>query len=400
MKKLVYLGYVVNPEEANQTSGASVAGNKMQWNVVKNLSQYEDIEMTCITISPLAAFPHDKKIFQKQQEEEIVKGVKSIRIGFCNIPIIKQFWQIFSVYIAAKKVVKEIDADVIFTFNLFPQVGIPMRWLKKKFPHLETVCLLADLPIDDNTNRKTFSSFLRKIFEKSTWKSMQVCEKYIVLNKHVIDKYLPGKPYIVVDGGVDEDDIKRYEKPVQKNGEHNVLFCGALTEYNGILSLIDAMEYLQNTDIILDIYGGGYLEKCVIEAAKKNSKIRYHGKVSNQEVMQKQREAWLLINPRIVDDPITQVTFPSKTFEYLLSGTPVLSTKLNGYEKEYKDHMYWIEDLSANVLANTIDNIRNIEMNEYKNMGERAKSMIVSKKLWRKQCSRIYKFLKEERSKG
>lgn len=389
----------MNPEEANRASGASVAGNKMQWNVVKNLSQYEDVEMTCVTISPLAAFPHDKKIFQKKQEKELVQGVKTIRIGFCNIPIIKQFWQILSVYTVAKKVVKEIDADVLFTFNLFPQVGVPMRWLKKKFPHLETVCLLADLPIDDNTNRKGFSVFLRKLFEKSTWKSMQLCEKYIVLNKHVIDQYLPGKPYIVVDGGVDEADIKRYEKPVQKNGEHNVLFCGALTEYNGILNLIDAMEYLHDEDIVLDIYGGGYLEDRVTEASKKNPKIRYHGRVSNQEVMQKQREAWLLINPRIVDDPIAQVTFPSKTFEYLLSGTPVLSTRLNGYGEEYEDHMYWIEDLSANALANTIGSIRNIEIHEYNNMGESAKSMIVSKKSWMRQCSRIYEFLKEEKSK-
>lgn len=383
----------MNPEEANRISGASVAGNKMQWNVVKNLAQYEDIEMTCVTISPLAAFPKEKKIFQKRQEEELINGVKSIRIGFSNLPVIKQFWQIFSTYIAAKKVVKEINADILFTFNLFPQIGIPMRWLKKKFPHLETVCLLADLPIDDNTNRKGFSVFLRKVFERSTWKSMLLCGKYIVLNKHVIEKYLSGKPYIVIDGGVDESDIKRYEKPVQKKKEHNVLFCGALTEYNGILSLIDAMEYLRDTDIVLDIYGGGYLEECVVEASKKNSKIRYHGRISNQEVMQKQREAWLLINPRIVDDPITQVTFPSKTFEYMLSGTPVLSTRLNGYEKEYDDHMYWIEDLSANALANTIANICNIEIKEYKNMGERAKSMIVTKKSWIQQCSRIHEFL-------
>ena len=393
MKKIVYLGYVVNPEEANRISGASVAGNKMQWNVVKNLSQYEDIEMTCVTISPLAAFPKEKKIFQKRQEEELINGVKSIRIGFSNLPVIKQFWQIVSTYIVAKKVVKEINADILFTFNLFPQIGIPMRWLKKKFSHLETVCLLADLPIDDNTNRKGFSVFLRKVFEKSTWKSMLLCEKYIVLNKYVIEKYLSGKPYIVIDGGVDESDIKRYEKPIQKKKEYNVLFCGALTEYNGILSLIDAMEYLRDTDIVLDIYGGGYLEECVIEKSKKNPKIRYHGRVSNQEVMQKQREAWLLINPRIVDDPITQVTFPSKTFEYMLSGTPVLSTRLNGYEREYNDHMYWIKDLSANALAHTIANIRNIEINEYKKMGERAKSMIVTKKSWVKQCSRIHEFL-------
>ena len=91
-----------------------------------------------------------------------------------------------------------------------------MRWIKKKFPRLKTVCLLADLPIDDNTNRKGFSTILRKLFEKSTWKSMKNCDKYIVLNKHVIEKYLPKKRYIVIDGGIDEDDVKRYENFIQK----------------------------------------------------------------------------------------------------------------------------------------------------------------------------------------
>lgn len=400
MKKIVYLGYVVTPEEANRVSGASVAGNKMQWNIVKNLSQYDDVEITCVTISPLAAFPHDKKIYQKHQEEQILEEVHSIKVGFCNLPVIKQFWQICSVYFAARKAVKELDADILFTFNLFPQVGVPMRWLKKKFPNLETVCLLADLPIDDNTNRKGLSKIFRKLFEKSTWKSMNICDKYIVLNKHVIDKYLPGKPYIVVDGGVDEDDIKRYTNSVEKGEEHNVLFCGALTEYNGILNLIEAMELLKDTDIVLDIYGGGHLEKNVKAAAAKNSQIRYHGRVSNQEVMQKQCQAWLLINPRIVDDPIAQVTFPSKTFEYLLSGTPVLSSKLNGYGEEYLKCMYWLDGLSAHAIADKIKDIRDLDENEYRIMGQSARKMVVELKSWGQQCEKIHSYCWERRMEG
>lgn len=395
MKKIVYLGYVVNPKEIIHASGASVAGNKMQWNVIKNLSRYEDIEITCVTIAPIAAFPHDRKLYQKYQEETLLEGVRSIRVGFCNLPVIKQFWQIYSVYHVAKKVVIEMDANILFTFNLFPQVGIPMRWLKKKFSRLETVCLLADLPIDDNTKRKGVSCILRKFFEKSTWKSMRLCEKFIVLNKHVIDKYLLGKSYIVVDGGVDEEDIKRYDKPVKKSEEHNVLFCGALTEYNGIMHLIEAMEYLKDTDIILDVYGGGYLEKTVEDAAKKNPKIRYHGRVSNQEVMQKQREAWLLINPRVVDDPIAQVTFPSKTFEYLLSGTPVISTKLNGYGDEYDEMMYWLNDSNSDTIANKIRSIRKLDNMQYKKMGESAHTMIVTTKTWRTQVDKIHKYFIE-----
>ena len=98
MKKIVYLGYVVPPEEANSTSGASVAGNKMQWNIVKNLSLVEGVEVTCVTVTPLAAYPREKQIYQKYEKEELFPGVISHRVSYCNLPVIKQIWQIMSVY--------------------------------------------------------------------------------------------------------------------------------------------------------------------------------------------------------------------------------------------------------------------------------------------------------------
>lgn len=395
MKKIVYLGYVITPEEANRTSGASVAGNKMQWNVIKNLASMKDVEITCITITPLATYPREKKIFQKYEKTELFPGVISYRISYCNLPIVKQLWQIISMYKMVKKIIRETEADTLFCFNLFPQIGVPMRWMKKIDSELDTVCLLADLPIDDNVNRKGASAYLRSIFEKSTWKSMRACDRYIVLNKHVIEKYLPQKPYLVIDGGVDEMDIKRYSTPVLKSGERNILFCGALTEYNGILNLIKAMDILTEENIVLDIYGGGYLEEVVRNAALKNPKIRFYGRVPNEVVMQKQREAWLLINPRVINDPIAQVTFPSKTFEYLLSGTPVLSTRLNGYTNEYDGIMIYLEDDSAEKIALAIGKIADSSEKELKNITDCAREFVVEHRNWKIQSLKMKNFLKE-----
>lgn len=381
------------PEEANVASGASVAGNKMQWNVIKNLSQMRDVEIDCVTVPPRAAFPHDKKVFCKSEKVEIIKNVMSYRISFCNLPVIKQFWQIITTYKMAKRLIKEKNIDVVLCFNLFPQIGIPMRWIKNKFRQLETVCLLADLPIDDNTKRKGLSSWLRSLMEKSTWKSMEVCDKYIVLNKHVIEKYLPNKPYVVVEGGVSDEDIKKYDIPVKKGEEKNILYCGALTEYNGVLNLIQAMDLLDDTDIILDIYGDGYLRKEVEEAAEKNSRIRYFGRISNEEVMEKQKEAWLLINPRIVDDPIAQVTFSSKTFEYLLSGTPVLTTKLNGYDEEYLENMYISDSDSSGAIGDAIRKISTFSKENLNRKAKDAKVFVKEKKNWKVQTMKIERFI-------
>lgn len=394
MKRVLYLGYLIAPNETGEYQGVSVAGNKMQWNVVKNLVKDGDVEITCVTITPHAAFPRERTVWHRKRTTELVPGVTSYEISFCNLPIIKQFWQILSVYYTAKRLIKKREYDVLFCFNLFPQIGIPMRWLKRKFPKCQTGCLLADLPLDDNTNRRGLSRGLRKLFDDSTRKSLAVCGKYVVLNKAVADKYLPGKPFIVIDGGVDAADIEENcqgKKPVP--AERSIMYCGALTEYNGVLNLIEAMKAFQGTDIYCDIYGGGYLEEQVCAAAQENRNIRFHGRVDNVTVMKKQREAWLLINPRVINDPIAQVTFPSKTFEYLLSGTPVLTTRLNGYTEEYDGLMVYAKDDSPQALACAIQEISTGKYQDYLIMAEKAKKFVVEKRNWSCQGEKMRRFI-------
>ena len=114
---------------------------------------------------------------------------------------------------------------------------------------------------------------------------------------------------------------------------------------------------------------------------------------SNEEVMKTQKEAWLLINPRIVDDPIAQVTFPSQTFEYLLSATPVLTTKLNGYGVEYRKYMFFSESDSPDSLAKAISDIRATSMLSLKQKADDAKTFIIEEKSWRYQCKKIAEFI-------
>ncbi len=391
MQKLIFLGYVVDPEVAGEYSGISIAGNKMQWNVLKGLAESGEFDIECLTISPRAVFPKERKLFQKRESSILLDRVRQTKIPYANVPVLKQVSQINSMCREVRKILKRNPDAIMFGFNVFPQVGVPMRKLKKKFPKAKTFCLLADLPIDDKTNRRGISQWLRTKFDRSTWKNMSACENFIVLNEYVASAYLQGKPYIVVDGGLSEDEIRPYE--FTSKTKKNVLFCGALTEYNGILNLLKAMELLDDKEIMLDIYGGGYLENEVEEFTKTHSNVRYHGKVSNREAMKKQREAWLLINPRKVDDLIAKVTFPSKMFEYMLSGTPVLTTRLNGYSEEYMDKLFFTETDSAEDIVKSIITIARKEESELREITKRAHAFICETRVWKMQAKKIVDFI-------
>lgn len=58
--------------------------------------------------------------------------------------------------------------------------------------------------------------------------------------------------------------------------------------------------------------------------ATKDRRIQYLGSIPHDEILQLQRTASLLVNPRTPEGIYTKYSFPSKTMEYLASGTPTL----------------------------------------------------------------------------
>jgi len=390
--KILFLGYVVGYDIADSLSGISIAGNKMQVNALRGFAGNEDVELDSITVYPVAAFPHDKKVYIKAEDITIEEGITSRRVGFCNLPIVKQFWQTFAVYREAKK---HVDKDtIVFTFNLFPQVGLPAMWLKKKYG-CRTCSLLADLPIDDKTGSKNIiRNFFRKIFDYFTKKALLDCDSLVVLNKQAAIDYAPNAPYIVVEGGVEDSAILPLEKIARE--KKNIVYCGALTEYSGIMPLIEAMKYVTDKDAVLEIYGGGYLTEEVKKISESTSNVKYCGRVSNKEMLAIQRSAYLLVNPRPVDDAIARVTFPSKMFEYMLSGTPVLTTKLNGLSDEFLENLFYVEKGTAKEFADAINDILLIGSEQLCAKAEGAYFFITKEKVWSRQNARIYEFLKKE----
>ena len=387
---VIFLGYAVAEETVHSMTGVSVAGNKMQINILRQVSKYDDIHINAVTVYPVAAYPKDKKIVYTQKMINLFDGLDAIRVGFVNIPVIKQINQIFSVYRQAKNILKNIKGEtVILSFNLYPQVGIPMMRLKKKFG-VRTASILADLPIDDKMNRKGISRWLRGIFDGSTKKNIALCDRLIVLNAEAARRYAPDTEYIVVEGGVN---LHEYNlKPVHPKKKKNIVYSGSLNKYSGIDNAAKAFEYIKNQDITLEIYGDGELREDICRI--KDKRIRYMGKVSNEEMKNIQAEAWLLINPRPVDDEIALMTFPSKLFEYLISGTPVLTTKLNGLMPEYLDNLFYIEDNSPETIAGKINEIYSMDDGKLLELAENARRFIRTEKSWEKQGELIYEFLK------
>ncbi|GHH98661.1 glycosyltransferase [Neobacillus kokaensis] len=393
--KVLYIGYAIDKDLCNKQLGASVAGNNMQIGVIEELYKLLDGNLDIITIFPTAPYPKVNNFWIRKRKINISPNIKAQTINFVNLPIIKQLWQIVTVFLSARIYVKNNQGCKILTFNAFPAIGVPILLISKLY-NCETISILADLPID-TIKRNPINRLFRLFMDKVTIISIKAFDKIIALNRNAIKEFAPNKPNIIIDGGfpLESINLNKFERLYESTGEKILLFAGTLVDYNGIKMLIEAMRYVSDKNVVLHIYGTGPLLNFVKQKADINSNIRYMGNITNSEMLLLQKQVYFLVNPRPVNDPISLVTFPSKILEYMLSGTPILSTKLNGFTEDYLKFINIINDTDSAAMGQSINNALKISYDKLMKRAESGLEFVLENKSWETQCQKIYNFLKQ-----
>ena len=128
------------------------------------------------------------------------------------------------------------------------------------------------------------------------------------------------------------------------------LYTGKLDSRFGIKEMIEAFISIPDKEYQLWICGDGSDRKMVENAAKQDNRIKFFGLVRQEVAFTMQAQATLLINPRKGDEPYTKYSFPSKTMEYMASGTPTVMYPLPGIPMEYYKHLIIIPDNTKETL--------------------------------------------------
>lgn len=215
---------------------------------------------------------------------------------------------------------------------------------------------------------------------------------YVFLTEQMNEQMNPtNKPYIVMEGLCEQQEN---EKPVPKNQKRTILYAGTLMEKYGIKNLVDGFIEANLLDTQLVIYGNGpYAER--IRELEARYDIHYKGLASTEVVVEEEKKATLLVNPRPTHEEYTKYSFPSKNMEYMATGTPILTTQLPGIPKEYKDYVYYFEGESVSEFAKSLKAVMAHTDSELQEMGSKAKHFVLSGKNNYIQGNRIINLIKE-----
>jgi glycosyltransferase involved in cell wall biosynthesis len=156
--------------------------------------------------------------------------------------------------------------------------------------------------------------------------------------------------------------------------------------------LLDAFKEIQD-DIELWIFGSGDMHEELTAMSLTNPSIKYFGKVEREIVLKYELSATLLVNLRNPDEELTKYSFPSKTMEYMSSGTPLLTTKLSGIPEVYFKYCFTIDNYCLDTLKEQLTFILSLDDQTRYKMGLDASSFVTSHKSFGVQSALLYKLL-------
>lgn len=365
--KYLFVGGFYNPNEIeyiikNNSAGIQFAADRLQWNYLRGLYE-NNVDVEGISKPFLSSYPKRSKISKVQSNTYYVENIKINQIGYCNLFAYKLLREKKIVYKAIINKIKRMRDEVTLIFYS-PQSAYldVIKKIKPKFKNLKIILIVPDLPILTVENKKKDIRYLlRRNAQKKLEKSKKYVDKYVFLTEGMA-KWLnvPKEKYVIVEGIIPKQNSdKQY---VAKHDDIiNILYTGTLSARYGIMNLVDAFERIPNSNYRLIICGSGETEQKIKEYALQDKRIIYKGNLPPSEIYKLQQEASVLVNPRQNEGEYTKYSFPSKMMEYLLSGTPIVCYKLDGFLEEYDEYFYYPQDNDIQSLTNKILEVSNLD---------------------------------------
>jgi glycosyltransferase involved in cell wall biosynthesis len=399
-KKILYVSCLCSPNVleylfCTASHKPALSAQKFHRLLVEGFAMHkESCIVETLSVIPITSVSHKKRFWRLPSE--LVGNIKYNYIPTINLPVVKNmlvfigaFFKAISWALRGGRKDKVVICDVL-------NVSISAAALLAcKLTGTKAIAIVTDLPnLMVGCARDT--GLRRGLHNKLTSMLMSNYDGYILLTEQMNQVVnIHSKPYLIMEGLVDINMAAADNLFEDKFPEKIVIYAGGIYEKYGVKKLVDAFMLLQGDDLRLHVYGPGEMAKDMPDYMKADKRIIYYGIVPNKEVVRKLSEATLLINPRSSVEELAKYSFPSKNMEYMVSGTPLLTTPLPGMPQEYYPFVYVFNDETVEGFQQTLKVLLATPKEELHEFGQRAKEFVLRYKNNRVQAERILCFFEE-----
>lgn len=390
---IIFLGsvYPVDREEEitkYSKNWVDNAANNFQSALLNGLDNYYP-NLNVITLPSILTYPFNyRKIKFDESTFSHKLNSKDYCVGFINIPLLRHISRYLNALKKLKEIIRNDEETIIIIYAIHSPFLKAVYELKKQNYKLKACLIVPDLPQYMSDIKNPIYKVLKSADAILIKKYIREIDSFVLLSDNMANAIPVGnKPWTRIEGIFSGNIINtQYDHKDLKI----ILYSGTLSRRFGIANLLDAFCSIDNSNYRLWICGeGDYMQK-IIDKSKIDNRIKFWGQISFKEVMKLQRQSTVLVNPRTSEGEFTKYSFPSKTMEYLASGTPCIMHRLPGIPSEYFDYVFVAEKEDSEGLKKTIIEVCSKDTLELKKNGERASEFIFKNKNPFVQVKKIY----------
>lgn len=392
---IIYLGSFVEKSQEKifleNNTRITTSATTFQRALLNGFEPKKDVTFQIVNVPDIGSYPKRSLLLRVPGKTFKLNGIPGVNCPFLNLTYFKRFSIYRSVYKAMKELCEKNQGQriVILVYSLiYPYIKAATK-IKQKFDNVIICPIIADLPEYFGDKSSVIHNILSN--NKAIRNLYKCFDSGVVLTQPMVEAVgLIDKPTLLVEGTYHPINI-----PTVTKVPKSIMYSGKLDGRFGIDLLLEAFTEIEDPEFSLWIFGDGTARAIVEEYAKKDTRITYFGYKPQQEVFEAQYKASILVNPRPNKGEYTKYSFPSKTMEYMASGTPVVMYKLDGIPDEYDPYLIYPQGDSATSLSRTLNMWGNKSETELREFGTLARNFILTEKNSNTQANKIINFLIE-----
>lgn len=366
------------------------AGHTFQTALLEGLDHYYP-SMHIISSALTSSYPKIKKLnFEKSyfsHRGDITK--KDEYVGAFNVPLVKLFSKYRRVKKALKTSLKDDEENIVIIYSTHTPFLLAAYDLRDSISKLCVV--VPDLPEFMGEQSKGLKAYLKEIDKHLINRCLRKADCFALLSPFMREKIPVGnKPWLQFEGIYQIPPFQ--DEIIAKEKCRTIMYTGNIYRKRGVDILLEAFSKIEDQNYRLWIRGNGELKEEILELSRKDSRIKYFEPMEREELLRMERRATLMINPTPASWEFTKYFFPSKTMEYMASGTPTLMFKLACLPDEYKPYVYFAEE-NVDALKEKIIEICEKPQSELDSFGQAAANFILTKKNEKVQAGRLVELI-------
>ncbi len=370
--RILWVGPVI-AESLFSNLAVSAAASNWQQNLIDSIrdEEIQGAQVEVLTHLPCRAFPMGA-IWPMHNAQIFPPHIKGHGLPYLNLPKVRDWFLARQYERALEQMLAVKSFDLMVSYNAEAYVTAPIARVLSKTKIL-WIAIIADLPKESP----------KRFLDRS---KVEAADGRIYLSWKNFIEYGDQQKDLYLEGGVHQhgEQIQNKESAVKR-----IAYFGGLTRLGGIDLFLEASKHLPGPGYEFHIVGVGDFSR-LNGYLRSDSRIVYHGSLSQSELIKLGQRMNIFVNPR--PSKLSENNFPSKILTYLGFGKPVISTFGYGISPEYKDILIETAEESASALAGAIEKVAQWNPEQLDQYRVKVNAFVRESKAWNIQAKRVFRW--------